>query len=101
MKSFTIISFIVIFFSRNIKTKYFIEIFQRELIKIIKFIIYINNADFIIIIIFISNKIDNNNNDIFKMKTMLNIAYNYNNFNKETYSNNVFNLKIVEINESI
>ena len=81
--------------------KYFIEIFQRELIKIIKFVIYINNADFIIIIIFIFNEINNNDNDIFKTKIILNIIYNFNNFNKKIYLNNVFNLEVIEINENI
>ena len=67
----------------------------------IKFVIYIDNVNFIIIIIFIFNKINNNDNNIFKMKIILNIAYNYNNFNKKTYLNNVFNFEIIEINKNI
>ena len=57
--------------------------------------------NFIIIIIFIFNEIDNDNNDIFKMKIILNIIYNFNNFNKEIYLNNVFNFEIVKINKYV
>ena len=35
------------------------------------------------------------------MKIILNIIYDYNNFNEKIYLNNIFNLKIVEINERI